>query len=330
MDTSELELQSSLKLPLDGIWLPEAASTTAAGVDQTFWLIYWVCVVSFLLVVVPMTAFMFMYKRKTEDQKALSQADHSQLLEILWSAVPTVFFIIIFVVGFRGFLDLYVPPKNAMEVQITGKKWDWTMKYPCGASVGGVGATFPMPLNKPVKGVLTSVDVLHSFFIPNFRTKIDAVPYRYTTLWWQPTKVGTFPVFCTEYCGKDHSNMLARIEVMEQDKWDAWYTKACAESGGPASVEAGEKIYSGKGGCIACHSLDGSKRVGPSFKGIWGRQEKLQGGEPVTVDEDYLIESILYPNKKIVEGYPPAMPAMGQTLSKTDIDSLVLWMKTLK
>jgi cytochrome c oxidase subunit 2 len=326
----ELELQSSLNLPIDGLWLPEAASTTAGGVDQTFWLIYWVCVVAFLLVVIPMTAFMFVYKRKTPDQKALSQADHSQLLEILWSAVPTVFFVVIFVVGFRGFLNLYVPPAGAMEVQITGKKWDWTMQYPCGASIGGKGAEFPMPLNKPVKGVVTSVDVLHSFFIPNFRTKIDAVPYRYTTLWWQPTKEGTFPVFCTEYCGKDHSNMLAKIKVMPEAEWNAWYEKTCAEAGGPASAEAGEKIYSGKGGCIACHSIDGTRRVGPSFKGLFGKTEKLQGGATVKVDEDYIMESILEPNKKIVESYPPSMPAMGQTLSKSDIDSVILYIKSLK
>jgi cytochrome c oxidase subunit 2 len=326
----ELKLQESLKLPVDGVWLPEAASVTTPSVDEPFWLIYWVCVFAFVVVIVPMLAFMVMYRRKTPDQKALSQADHSQVLEIAWSAIPTVFFIVIFIAGFRGYLDLYVPPKDAMEVQVIGKKWDWTMTYPCGASVGGRGAEFPMPLNKPVKAVLTSVDVLHSFFIPNFRTKIDAVPWRYTTMWWQATKVGEYPVFCTEYCGTDHSNMLAKVKVMPEAEWNKWYEGACAASGGPASVETGAEVFNGKGGCMACHSIDGSKRVGPSMKGIFGRAEEMADGSKLTVDDNYLLESILEPNKKVVKGFPPAMPPMGASLSKTEIDSLILYLKSLK
>jgi len=315
-----------LPVPTGGFsWMPTAASVTAPWVDEPFYLIYWVCVVSFFLVIVPMVAFMFIYKRKTPSQKATSQVDHSQLLEILWSAIPTVFFVIIFVVGFRGFLNLYVAPQDAMEIQMTGQKWQWTAKYECGATITGAGAEFVVPVNKPTKLKITSVDVLHSFFVPNFRTKMDAVPWRYTTQWWQPTMEGTFPVFCTEYCGKDHSNMLAKIKVVSQAEYDKWYEAKCAEAGGPASVDSGKKVYQNV--CAACHSLDGSKKVGPTFKNLACSEREWEGGTKGMADDAFLMESILNPNKKIAKGYPPAMPAMGGTLSKTEVESAIMFLK---
>jgi len=176
-----------------------------------------------------------------------------------------------------------------------------------------------------VKVQLTSVDVLHSFFVPNFRTKMDAVPWRYTTQWWEPTKTGTFPVFCTEYCGQDHSNMLAKIKVMEREEWNQWYATACEEASGPASVEKGKEVYDSV--CTACHSLDGSKKVGPSFKDLACSERKSNVGT-FTADDAYLLESILEPNKKIADGFPPAMPPMGGTLSRSKIDSAILFLKS--
>lgn len=324
MDPKDLQ---SMPFSADSMWLPEAASTSTNSVDSPFWLIYWTCVVSFVLVIVPMFWFMWKYRRKHEGQKALSQADHSQLLEILWSAIPTVFFVLIFVVGFKGYMDLNVAPANAMEIRVTGQKWQWTAKYPNGATVTGQGAEFAVPLNKPVKIILSSTDVIHSFFVPNFRVKMDAIPWRYTTLWFQPTKEGTFPVFCTEYCGKDHSNMLARIKVMKPEEFDKWLEEHNPNNG-KIDIATGEQVYNTV--CVACHSTDGTRRVGPSFKGIAGRETTLADGTKVVADDNYLIESMLEPNKKIVQGYPPSMPPMGGTLSKTQIDSVILFLKSLK
>jgi cytochrome c oxidase subunit II len=182
----------SMQLPSGSLWLPEAAALSTPAVDDPFWLIYWTCVVAFVLVVVPMFYFMWRYRRKTADQRAESQVDHNQLMEIAWSAIPTVFFVIIFVWGFRGFLDLQTAPANAMELRVTGQKWFWTVKYPDqGVTVSGQGAELVVPIDQPVKLVMTSTDVLHSYFVPNFRVKQDVIPWRYTTLWFQPTKIGT-------------------------------------------------------------------------------------------------------------------------------------------
>lgn len=320
-----------LKMPLsvDSLWLPEAASVTTPSVDDPFWLIYWTCVVAFVVTMVPMFWFMWRYRMKTPGQKAEDQTDHNQLLEIAWSAIPTVFFVIIFVWGFRGFLDLQTPPGDAMVLRVTGQKWQWTVKYEdAGLTLTGQGVEIPVPQGKPVKLVMTSVDVLHSFFIPNFRQKMDVIPWRYTTVWFNATKVGTFPVFCTEYCGQDHSNMLARIKVVPQEEFDAWLKKAAAEAGGPASLEKGQEVYNTV--CIACHSVDGTPRVGPSFKGLYGSQRKLASGQTVEANDDYLMRSLLEPNADIVEGFPPAMPPMAGTLNQTQIESIILYVKSLK
>lgn len=327
MDEQNAELLK-LNLPVDSLWLPEAASVTVPSVDEPFWLIMWTCVFAFVVTTVPLFWFMYRYRRKTPDQKALDQTDHSQLLEIAWSAIPTVFFVIIFVWGFRGFLNLQTPPGDAMELRVTGQKWQWTIKYPEGVTVTGQGAEVPVPVGKNIKLVMTSVDVLHSFFIPNFRTKMDVIPWRYTTLWFNATKEGTFPIFCTEYCGKDHSRMLAKLKVMPQADYDAWVQKAAAEAGGPATIEKGMEVYNGV--CLACHSVDGTRRVGPSFKGLYGTERKFADGSVVQANDDYLLRSILEPNAQVVEGYPPAMPPMGGTLNQTQIESVILYIKSLK
>lgn len=317
-----------MALPVDSFWLPEGASVTTPSVDEPFWLIYWTCVAAFVITMVPMFWFFWKYRRKSPDQKAESQTDHNQLLEIAWSAVPLAFFVLIFVWGFRGFLDLQTPPGDAMVLRVTGQKWQWTVKYDAGVTVTGQGATIPVPQGKPVKLVMTSVDVLHSFFIPNFRTKMDVIPWRYTTLWFNAEKVGEFPVFCTEYCGQDHSNMLAKIQVMPQAEFDAWLEKAAAEAGGPATLEKGQEVYNTV--CLACHSNDGTPRVGPTFKGLAGSQRTLADGSTVTADDDYLMRSILEPNAQVVQGFPPAMPPMAGTLNQTQIESIILYIKSLK
>lgn len=369
-----------MKVNLGGpLLLPEAASTTADTVDGLYSLITWTCIVTFFLIIVPLCWFMWRYRRQREGQPAESQLDHSQLIEILWSAVPLIFFVVIFVWGFRGYLELQMEPPNSMQIYVKGEQWTWEFSYvedskrnplPEAVSIKG-RETFVVPAGRPVKLVMTSTDVLHSFFVTNFRIKSDLVPGRYTTVWFEtplefaakkPASVegctekevkdpatglmtkralnaaektvcetmkwdgGRYPIFCTEYCGLDHSRMLSQLLVVPPEQYDAWLSAMQeVQSGGP-SVEQGEKIYSNV--CKSCHTIDGAALVGPTFKGLYGRSGKTTAGEAYTAEDDYIKESILYPNKKIVEGFQPAMPP--QNLKDNQIQSLIMFMKTLK
>lgn len=325
MDPEKLQ---SMHVPLDGVWMPKATSTMAHVVDDPFWLIYYVCVVTFILIMIPMFYFAVKYKQRHPDQKALSQVDHSQVLEITWSVLPLIFFFWVFVVGFRGFLDLFIAPAGSTEIQVTGQKWFWSMEYEHKGDkvvVGGPGAEFVFPKGHKFKMVMKSNDVLHSFFVPNFRVKSDVIPGRYTTLWFEATEAGLFPLLCTEYCGKDHSNMLGMIKIVEtEEEWHAWLEKQAVT---PVTAEAGKALYASKG-CNACHSVDGSRLVGPSFKGLYGREEQTDKGA-VKVDDAYITESILNPMAKIVVSYPAAMPPYQGQLKQDQIDALIAYIKTL-
>lgn len=304
------------------LWMPPQASTVAEGVDDLYYGIYWICVFFFLLITVMVVYFVAKYRRKSDDQLATSQIAHSTKVEFIWTAVPTVLVIGIFVWGFNVFMDLHVAPVDAMEVKVTAQKWSWSFEYSNGDQTPG---ELFVPEGKPVKLLMQSRDVIHSFYIPAFRVKQDVVPGRYTTMWFEAKKAGDYQVFCTEYCGTSHSQMLATVKVLPVDEFNEKMEKGF----GPNDpVARGEKLYSGY--CKACHSVDGSKVVGPTFKGLFGREEKIQGQAAVTVDENYLRESILEPNAKIVEGYPAAMPSFKGQLKDEQIDDIITWMKTIK
>ena len=332
MTPEQAEKLQSMHLPLDGVWMPKATSTVAHFVDDPFWIIYWACVVTFILIMAPMFWFAVKYRAKSPEQKAISQVDHSQILEITWSVLPLIFFFWVFVLGFRGFLEMFVAPAGSTEVQVTGQKWSWTIQYDHMGEkvvVGGPGETFVFPKNKKFKLVLKSTDVLHSFYVPNFRIKTDVIPGRYTTLWFEATESGEFPLFCTEYCGTDHSNMLGIIKIVDTEKeWTDWLDANNQMPAGLTPAQWGEQLYTSKG-CLACHSTDGAAGAGPSFKGLYGKKEATNVGE-VTVDDDYITESILAPGVKIVNGFGPVMPSFQGQLKPDQINAIIAYMKTLK
>jgi cytochrome c oxidase subunit II len=316
------------KLPeSENFWLPNAGSELAHSIDGLFDYIMWVSAISTVALFAAMIWLCTKYKAtsRAANEKALSQVDHSNTLEIVWSVAPFFFLISIFVWGFKDFVALQTAPKDSIEIYATGQKWKWTFKYPN----GHVDSELHVPKGKNVRVLIKSVDVLHSLYVPEFRVKMDAVPGRYTDLWFKADYAGTFPVFCTEYCGKQHSDMLSQAIVHEDGGYEKWLVEQEKKIELLPPAELGALMYK-QFGCGACHSLDGTPNTGPTFKGVWGRTETLASGQQVVVDENYVRNSILEPMKDIVQGFPPQMPSFKGQLSDKKIDGLIAYLKTIQ
>ncbi len=306
-------------------WLPSRASTVSERVDGLFYFVYWVNVVFFLLIAVMTVGFVLRYRhRKGQSDDIAKGAAHSTALELTWTVVPTLIVIVIFYYGFRGFLDLTVAPNNAMEILVTGKMWNWEFTYPN----GHVDTELHVPKDVPVRFVLQSADVIHSFFVPNFRIKKDVVPGRYNKEWAQATVEGTFPIYCAEYCGTNHSRMRAEVVVQNQDAYNKWLAIASDPFRTHSPVEVGQMYYRNRG-CMQCHSIDGSRIIGPSFRDLFGREETMRDGQKVQVDENYVRESILEPSAKVVASFDPVMPSFKGSLNDKDINAICEYLKSI-
>lgn len=315
--------------------LPQA-STFAEGTDLLYVFIVALSLFFFVLIMGVQGYFMWKYRRKSDDQKT-SSITHNGKIEFLWSAIPAVLLVVIFVWGEVDFLKQTVPPGDAVQVRVTGRQWFWTVDYPdypgvqLTSSVDDNVVTLVIPKGKPVQLTMTSEDVIHDFFIPAFRVKRDVVPGRYTSLWFEATQVGEFNLYCAEYCGDQHSAMIGRVKVLEPELFEPYLRelgKLEQEEGEPMQ-EFGRRIYQRRG-CNACHSLDGSPKVGPSWKGVWGKQETTDKGS-VAVDDNYIRESVLEPNAQIVSGFEGVkMPSYKGQLDDKQIAALIEFMKTLK
>ena len=305
--------------------LPDNKSPlTAESTDGLFNFISEVSLLLMVGITIAMIYFAIKYKRKSEDDKT-PVITHNNVLEISWSVIPLLIVMIVFGWGYTGWLNLKAVPSDAYEIQATGYKWNWNFNYNNGAQTLN---ELHIPAGRPVKVVMQSRDVLHSFFIPDYRVKHDVVPGRYTYVWFQAEEAGESVIFCTEYCGTSHSDMLAKVIVHEPDDFDAWLElNAGGIKGTP--VEQGEQLLSIQG-CQTCHSLDGSPKIGPSFKGIWGREQQLDDGGTVIVDENYIKESILYPGNKIVAGYQNVMSPYEGRLDDEEITNIIEYLKTIE
>jgi len=311
-------------IQVDSFWLPKASSTLAPDVDLAWNAVLWLSIVMFIGVVGTMFYFMYRYKRRKEGEKT-SEIDHNTALEVSWMVIPFILLMGLFGIGLKGYLNAHVAPAEALEVKVTAAKWLWTFTYPNGTVTVNELA---VPKGKPVHLVMSSQDVLHSFWVPEFRIKQDVVPGMYTTTWFQADEARDFTIECTEYCGKGHSEMLGAVMVMEPAAFEDWLDKGGSKEDLPP-VELGQKLFTTRT-CNTCHSLDGTRIQGPTFKGIFGRKEILADGSEVTVDENYIRESLLNPGAKIVKGYPPVMPTFQGMLKDKDIDALIAYLKTLK
>ena len=311
-------------LELFDFMLPDAKSSiTAESTDSLFHFISEVSLLFLIGITIMLVYSMIKYRRKSEDD-VTPVITHNNTLEVTWSVVPTILVIGIFFWGYDGFLTLNTPPDNAYEIHVTGQKWSWTYDYQNGVSIAN---ELHVPSGRPIKLVMKSNDVIHSFFIPEYRIKKDVLPNRYTSVWFQADEPGEAQVYCTEYCGTSHSGMLSTVTVHSQDDFDTWLAKEFAENQNQSPVQFGESLFSLKA-CGSCHSIDGSSGIGPSFQGLYGKEENLADGSTVTVDENYIRESILNPGAKIVNGFGNVMPA--QDLSDNEITALIEYIKTLK
>jgi cytochrome c oxidase subunit 2 len=296
----------------------------AGEVDALFNFILWVSVILFAVVVAGIIFFSLRYRRRGRTSLT-SGRDHNLALEIIWTAIPTVLIVIVFVWGFKDYLRMHIAPAHAIEIKVTGQKWFWSFDYPEGATAVN---DLVVPVNKPVKLLMSSKDVIHSFFVPNFRVKMDVLPNRYTISWFQATHEGEFDLYCAEFCGGGHSNMIGKIKVVSDSSYAAWLEASSNVGEGLPPAEFGKLLYERKA-CVTCHSLDGQPKDGPSFLGRFGEPALMVSGERVTVDENYLRESILNPRAKIANGFEPIMPTFQGILKDREGDALSAFIKSL-
>jgi cytochrome c oxidase subunit 2 len=297
----------------------------SSSVDGIFLLIVGISLVLLIGVTGTMVYFAVHYRRSKHPRA--ENIEGNLALEIVWTVLPTLLVLAIFWVGWKGFVFLRTVPNDAMLVKVTARMWSWHFTYENGATSG----VLKLPVNKPVKLLITSADVLHSLSIPAFHVKEDAVPGRENYLWFQPDVTGSYDLFCTEYCGMGHSAMVTKVEVMAEQDFAAWYRTAQGQAAAEAARPDGAKLFVEKG-CSACHSIDGSPKVGPTLKGVFGhRMTVLTGGKErqITADEAYLRKSLLDPASDVVKGFPPIMPPQKGVLSDAEIDALIAYLKTL-
>lgn len=307
----------------DSILFPPQASTFAKDVDALYYFIHYLSIFFWVLIVAGIIYFAWRYRRGHKEGVGPS---HNLPLELTWSIIPLILVIAIFLWGFKGFMTMSRAPGDAETIRVTGQKWSWTFEYPDGQQLTN---ELHVEIGKPYRLVMTSQDVIHSFFVPSFRTKMDVIPGRYTTLWFEPTLLGDQQVFCTEYCGDGHSDMLAKIVVHDAAGFAEWKKASTVEDTTTPLPELGERLFTQKA-CFTCHSTDGSVKIGPTFQNLFGKQEQLADGSTVTVDEEYLRESILQPGAKVVQGFQPVMPPYQGQLSDRELMGLVEYIKTLK
>lgn len=315
----------------DSFQLPASMADTAPPVDKAYDLIFWFSVVFTVLVTAALLYFIVKYRRRP-GVKA-EPTGHFVKLELFWTITPTIFILFLFHAGFTGYIRNVTAAEGATEIRVRAKKWSWDFEYPTGDNVPG---ELTLELGRPYKMIISSEDVIHSFFIPEFRVKRDAVPGQYAFVQFTPTKVGNAYLFCAEYCGTQHSSMIATVKILPPDEYKEWEKTLGKCTGTPEECEParwGETLFA-KNGCTSCHGAGGSgemggaKAPGPKLAGLFGTETTLTTGS-VLVDENYLRESILRPNAKIVAGYQNVqMPPF--VMKDEQLDAIIAYIKSLK
>jgi len=302
-------------------FLPEQASTVASKVDALFFFLVGVTVFFSTLIFACVIVFALRYRRRSEAERPAA-IHGSTLLEIIWSVIPLAIALTIFAWGATLYIHLTRPPQSSIEIFVVARQWMWKFQHPGGQRELN---ELHIPVGRPVKVTMTSEDVIHSFFVPAFRVKMDVLPGKYTTAWFEAVKPGQYHLFCAEYCGTSHSQMGGWVHVMEPAEYERWLA---GDKPGESMAAAGERLYQ-RLGCQACHLKEGSGRA-PSLVGIYGKPVQLATGQKVIADDGYVRESILNPQAKLVTGYPPIMPTFKGLVNEEQLTQLLAYIKSLR
>jgi cytochrome c oxidase subunit 2 len=298
---------------------PDRASTVALEVDAIYYFLVSISLFFGGIIVVGLVYSAIRYRKGSNSSRANAVNEHLGV-ELAWTFIPLAIAMGVFVWSSKVFIGMHVAPKDAMEVYIVGKQWMWKMQHPQGNREINM---LHVPINKPVKLIMTSQDVIHSFYVPAFRIKQDVLPGRYTTQWFEATKTGEYHIFCAEYCGTSHSGMIGKVIALTPSDYEAWLAGA---SGGSMS-STGAQVFQ-QFGCQTCHKQESGQR-GPALDGLFGSQVKLANGETIVADQEYIRESILTPATKVVSGYPVLMPTYRNQLTQEQLNQLVEYVKSL-
>lgn len=322
------------------LFLPEQGTSYARSVDQLHYVVIVTTMLGAAAVFGAALWFIVRYRRGRPDQPT-EVVEPKTIHEVVFVGLPLVLFLSWFAVGFDQFVTLQTPPPGAMDVYVQGKKWMWQFAYPGGPSSTDV---LRVPAGRPVRLLLTSRDVIHSFYVPAFRLKQDALPGRYTQTWFTASGPGRYPVFCAEYCGVGHSAMLGEVVAMRPEEFDAWLAEqrrgpalaqdAAAAPGETIDVrstlaEQGRRLAA-EHGCLKCHTADGTAHIGPTWLDLYGRTERLEGGRSVAVDESYLTRSMMDPRAEVVAGFQPVMPTFQGRIPAPEVAAIVEFIKSLR
>jgi cytochrome c oxidase subunit 2 len=301
-------------------FFPQQASEQAATVDALYYFLLAVTGFFAALIAILVVVFAIRFRRTHDDE--IGDAIHGSLaLELLWTIIPLGITMVMFVWGAQVFFHMTRAPKNAMEIYVVGKQWMWKVQHMDGAREIN---ELHVPVGRPVKLIMGSEDVIHSFFIPDFRVKADVVPGRYNTLWFTASKPGRFHIFCTQYCGTKHSGMIGWVTAMTPADYQVWLSGG---SSGGSMAENGAKLFTDLA-CITCH-LDTGQGRGPVLKGLYGKQVLLSGLQTTTFDDAYIRESVLNPQAKVVAGFQPIMPTFQGLVTEEQLLQLIAYVKSL-
>lgn len=307
-------------------YMPPQGTEIAKRYDNLYGFLVIVSFISCAVLIGGMIYFAVKYKRKTDHDKT-PYITHDTRLEVLWSVVPLIVFLVVFAWGWVVYNDMRSFPKDSLEISVSGKQWAWTAEYKNGVKSPDV----VVPVNRNVKIILSSEDVIHSFYVPSFRIKQDAVPGSYQALWFNSEKLGEFNVFCTEYCGTSHSAMLTKVRVVSQEDFDKWLTEE-SEVGLLPLAQRGEKIFKTRA-CASCHNVDSpAVKIGPSLYQRWGKDSNVDEGGKIAFDENYVRDSVMNPQSHIATGFPKPspMPSFQGQLSESELTALIEYLKGLK
>jgi len=308
------------------VLLPVQASLQAVPIDNLFNLHFKAIAFLFALIVGLMLYSVFFFRRKKGDNEDSVHITGNTNLEVIWTIIPLLTVLGFAFIGSQALAETLQRDPKPLEVKVTGQQWSWRFDYP---DSGITSTDLVLPINKQVLLRLNAVDVIHSFWVPEFRIKQDLVPGQEKQLRITPNRIGNYELMCAEICGKRHAYMVAKVSVVTEVDYKKWVdTQLATVSADP--VVRGQSDYA-KYGCKACHTIDGTKLVGPTFKGIYGSQVQFEDGSSAVVDDAYLIESIREPGKRIVQSFPNAMPAnIGKDLTDSQIQDLIAFIKSLK